>query len=74
VVHEDVHGVLTRSVDDLVKAMGMPGISKMPEGGRVVAVFIGTSFVQDDPEAANKQWRQVRPIASQGPETRGLHG
>ena len=46
VVQEDVHGVLTRSVDDLVKATGMPGISKMPEGRRVVAAFIGTSFVQ----------------------------
>jgi len=28
-------------------------------GRRVVAAFIGTAFVQDDAEAASKQWRQV---------------
>jgi hypothetical protein len=28
-------------------------------GRRVVAAFIGTTFVQDDAEAASKQWRQV---------------
>ena len=27
--------------------------------GRVVAAFIGTAFVQEDAEAASKQWRQV---------------
>ncbi len=29
------------------------------QGRRVVAAFIGTAFVQDDAEAASKQWRQV---------------
>ena len=29
------------------------------QGHRVVAAFIGTAFVQDDAEAASKQWRQV---------------
>jgi putative transposase len=28
-------------------------------GRRVVAAFIGTAFVQDDADAASKQWRQV---------------
>jgi putative transposase len=28
-------------------------------GRRVVAAFIGTTFVQDDAEAGSKQWRQV---------------
>jgi putative transposase len=29
------------------------------QGRRVVAAFIGTAFVQEDAEAASKQWRQV---------------
>ena len=29
------------------------------QGRRVVAAFIGTAFVQDDAEAASRQWRQV---------------
>jgi putative transposase len=29
------------------------------QGRRVVAAFIGTAFVQDDAEAASKQWRAV---------------
>jgi len=29
------------------------------QGRRVVSAFIGTAFVQDDAEAARKQWRQV---------------
>jgi transposase-like protein len=29
------------------------------QGRRVVSAFIGTAFVQDDAEAANKQWRAV---------------
>src|SRR6201995_4248083 len=29
------------------------------QGRRVVAAFIGTAFVQDDAEAASKQWRKV---------------
>jgi putative transposase len=29
------------------------------QGRRVLAAFIGTAFVQNDAEAANKQWRQV---------------
>lgn len=29
------------------------------QGRRVVAAFIGTAFVQDDADAASKQWRQV---------------
>jgi len=29
------------------------------QGRRVVSVFIGTAFVQDDAEAAGAQWRQV---------------
>lgn len=29
------------------------------QGRRVVAALIGTAFVQDDAEAATKQWRQV---------------
>jgi putative transposase len=29
------------------------------QGRRVVAAFIGTAFVQEDAEAATKQWRQV---------------
>ena len=29
------------------------------QGRRVVVAFIGTAFVQDDAEAASKQWRQV---------------
>ena len=29
------------------------------QGRRVVAAFTGTAFVQDDAEAASKQWRQV---------------
>jgi hypothetical protein len=38
------------------------------QGRRVVAAFIGTAFVQDDAEAASKQWRavadQLRPKVS----------
>ena len=36
------------------------------QGRSVVAAFIGTAFVQDDAEAASKQWRQVaaaKPLA-----------
>ena len=29
------------------------------QGRRVVAAFIGTAFIQEDAEAASKQWRQV---------------
>lgn len=29
------------------------------EGRRVVAAFIATAFIQEDAEAARKQWRQV---------------
>lgn len=41
-----VQGVSTRSVDDLVQAMGMSGI-------------IATAFAQDDAEGAQAQWRKV---------------
>jgi hypothetical protein len=43
------------AVDGERRDPGTPG----RQGRRVVAAFIGTAFVQDDAEAACKQWRQV---------------
>jgi putative transposase len=65
-----VQGISTRSVDELVKALGMAGISKSQvmrnalahagrSGRRVVSAFIATAFAQDHADAAKAQWRQV---------------
>jgi Transposase, Mutator family len=43
------------------------------QGRRVVAAFIGTTFVQDDAKAASKQWRAVADQSQSG-EARCLDG
>ena len=58
-----IQGISTRSVDDLVKAMGMTGISKSQVSrlcaeidGKIVSTFIGTAFARDDAKAASAKW------------------
>jgi len=59
-----VQGVSTRSVDELVKAMGMTGISKSQvsrlcsEIDDKIGAFLDR-FAQEDAETARSQWRQV---------------
>jgi transposase-like protein len=44
---------------DLGGLTDRPRAGKKRQGRRVVAAFIGTAFVQDDADAASKQWRAV---------------
>ena len=57
---DDVQGILMRSVDDLVKAMGMTGISKSQVSrlcGEIDEKVQG--FAQDHAQAASTQWRGI---------------
>jgi transposase-like protein len=56
-----MQGISTRSVDALVKALGMRNALAHAgkSGRRVVSAFIATAFAQDHADAARARWRQV---------------